>query len=219
MLPVRLDHHRPVQFLLFIEGINEYCSHCRAYICHGRLNMCYIIPLICMHAGKHKEAAKAEPKTYQNSAAQHKAKGLFAASGSTTERQPNQSRPTPPARQGSARPQPAVKPLVGKAHCSTSEQPMSTTNRGISSHPISAQSRQQGVKQATATRQKDGSHPPEARREAVVMLEDAEINWDVADIQKVQQRARNMTGMAPALAMLCSGNWSHCRAFTIPPTT
>ena len=28
------------------------------------------------------------------------------------------------------------------------------------------------------------------------MLEDAEVDWDVADIQKVQQRARNMTGRA-----------------------
>lgn len=94
-----------------------------------------------------------------------------------------------------------MRPLVGKAHCNTSEQPVSTPIRGISPIPSSAQPGQPGRKQATATPQKDGSHPSEARREAVVMLEDAEINWDVADIQKVQQRARNITGMAIALAL------------------
>ena len=29
------------------------------------------------------------------------------------------------------------------------------------------------------------------------MLEDAGVDWDVADLQKVQQRARITTGMAP----------------------
>ena len=33
------------------------------------------------------------------------------------------------------------------------------------------------------------------------MLEDAEVDWDVADLQKVQQRARIVTGMATSLCL------------------
>ncbi len=41
------------------------------------------------------------------------------------------------------------------------------------------------------------------------MLEDAEVDWDVADIQKVQQRARNMTGLEPYI--VCIGKPPPCR--------
>ena len=73
---------------------------------------------------------------------------------------------------------------------------MSMKHGGLASRPSSAQAGQQGRKQAAATLEGSASHLPGTRNEAVVMLEDAEVDWDVADIQKVQQRARNMTGRA-----------------------
>ncbi|CAL5219574.1 g1434 [Coccomyxa viridis] len=75
-----------------------------------------------------------------------------------------------------------------------SGQPVSMKHGGLASRPSSAQAGQQGRKQAAATLEGSASRLPGTRNEAVVMLEDAEVDWDVADIQKVQQRARNMTG-------------------------
>ncbi len=64
---------------------------------------------------------------------------------------------------------------------------------------------QQGSTQARATHQGSsrGAHAAEARKETLVLLEDAEIDWDVGDIQKVQQRARDVPrGWSAALLVL-----------------
>ena len=71
---------------------------------------------------------------------------------------------------------------------------MSITRSDFPSCPSSVQTGQQGGKRAAAKQQGSGPRPAEARKETLVMLEDAEIDWDVADIQKVQQRAKVVTG-------------------------
>ena len=79
---------------------------------------------------------------------------------------------------------------------------MSTRRGGLASLPSSLQPGQQSRQQAAAAPKGNGSRFPVARNEAVVMLEDAEVDWDVADIQKVQQRARDATGTAPLHCLL-----------------
>lgn len=164
-----------------------------------------------MLAGKLKEAAKAEPRAYQSSAAQQKAKGLFASSVKGVGLQSSHGEPVPLAMPPSAGPQQAVRPLTsGQSRRGSSPQDYRVIQHGYEMHLRNALTGQQDSKQARTTHQGStrGAHAAEARKETLVLLEDAEIDWDVGDIHKVQQRARDVPrGWSAAYMCWC---WNAC---------
>ena len=144
--PLHLSLHRMVLFC-FHRGFSLRYSLLvkEGHVCHIRWELsCKMVDL---HAGTQKEAAKAEPRAYQSSAAQQKARGLFAAAGSSTDREPSHTRPAPRATPVSGSTQPAIKPMIGRQPpCRGSGQPVSMKHGGLASRPSSAQAGQQGRK-------------------------------------------------------------------------
>lgn len=147
-----------------------------------------------MLAGKQRGVVKAEPGAYQTRPALPQGRGLLAQPDCIATQQAKPSGARPLARPPAAGAAPAAKPVADKhRRCSPPAQPESINRQPFTSQGVGSLPGQQTRKQAPAAqgRSSNGPGSPEARKEAVILLEEAGIDWDLGDLQKVQQRARD----------------------------
>ena len=145
-------------------------------------------------AGKQRGIVKTEPGAYQTRSALPQGRGLLAQPDCITIQQAKPSRPMPLARPSSAGAAPAAKSVADKQRrCSPPAQPEGINRWPITSQGIGSLPGQQTRKQAPAVQERssNGLRYPEGRKEAVILLEEADFGWDLEDLQKVQQRARD----------------------------
>lgn len=144
-----------------------------------------------MLAGKQRGMVKAEPGAHQTRPALPQGRGLLAQPDCITIQQ---AKPMRLARPSSAQAAPAAQSVADKhCRCSPLAQPEGINTRPITSQGIGSLPGQQTRKQAPAVQERssNGLRCPEGRKEAVILLEEADFDWDVEDLQKVQQRARD----------------------------
>ena len=137
---------------------------------------------------------KAEPGAYQTRPALPLGRGLLAQPDCITIQQAKPSRPMPLARPSSAGAAPAAQSVADKhRRCSPPAQPEGINRRPITSQGIASLPGQPTRKQAPAVQERtsNGLRCPEGRKEAVILLQEADFDWDLKDLQKVQQRARD----------------------------